>query len=116
VVGLVVVAVVVCVLLGMALWALISAAIVGLVVGGLARLILPGRQNIGLFATICLGWLGSVIGGEIGFRVAHTGRVLTALIELGVAIVLVAIWAGWQNRKAARRAPRQAAPSPYTYR
>lgn len=39
--------------------------VAGLVIGLLARLILPGRQRIGLLWTLVLGVLGSVIGGVI---------------------------------------------------
>jgi uncharacterized membrane protein YeaQ/YmgE (transglycosylase-associated protein family) len=41
---------------------IVGAIFVGLIVGALARLILPGRQNIGVIMTILLGALGSFIG------------------------------------------------------
>ena len=37
--------------------------IVGLIVGALARLLLPGRDPIGIFGTIVLGIVGSFVGG-----------------------------------------------------
>ncbi len=37
--------------------------VVGLIVGALGRLLLPGRQNVSLPLTIVLGILGAVIGG-----------------------------------------------------
>jgi uncharacterized membrane protein YeaQ/YmgE (transglycosylase-associated protein family) len=37
--------------------------IFGAIIGGLARLIMPGRDPIGLLMTILLGIAGSVIGG-----------------------------------------------------
>jgi uncharacterized membrane protein YeaQ/YmgE (transglycosylase-associated protein family) len=37
--------------------------IVGLVVGLIARLLVPGRDNIGLIGTILLGIVGSFVGG-----------------------------------------------------
>ena len=76
-------------LVGFALWALISAAIVGVIIGGLARLILPGRQTVGILATVLLGWLGSLIGSIIGYRLLHTGWLPTVLIEIGVAALLI---------------------------
>lgn len=39
--------------------------IAGLIIGLLARLILPGRQRIGLLMTLMLGVVGSLIGGTI---------------------------------------------------
>lgn len=85
-----IVLVVVLPLVGWAVWLLISAALVGAVIGGLARLVLPGRQDIGLFTTIVIGWIGSLIGSLLGRHVFHVGSVLTVLCEVGVAAVLVA--------------------------
>jgi uncharacterized membrane protein YeaQ/YmgE (transglycosylase-associated protein family) len=39
--------------------------VAGLIIGLLARLILPGRQRIGLLMTLLLGVAGSLIGGTI---------------------------------------------------
>ena len=40
--------------------------IVGLVAGAFARLLVPGRQPMGLFFTMLLGLIGSFVGGFIG--------------------------------------------------
>ena len=37
--------------------------VVGLIVGAIARLLLPGRDPIGILGTIVLGIVGSFIGG-----------------------------------------------------
>jgi len=37
--------------------------VIGLIVGALARLLLPGRDNIGILGTIVLGIVGSFVGG-----------------------------------------------------
>lgn len=44
----------------------IAAIIAGLIVGPLARLILPGRQNLSLVMTVVLGALGSLLGVFLG--------------------------------------------------
>ena len=44
---------------------MIGFLVAGLIIGLLARLILPGRQRIGLLMTLALGVLGSLIGGTI---------------------------------------------------
>ena len=44
---------------------MIGFIIAGLVIGLLARLLLPGRQRIGLLWTLVLGVLGSVVGGVV---------------------------------------------------
>jgi uncharacterized membrane protein YeaQ/YmgE (transglycosylase-associated protein family) len=45
--------------------------IIGLVVGAIARLLLPGRDNLGIFGTIVLGIVGSFIGGFLENLVEH---------------------------------------------
>jgi uncharacterized membrane protein YeaQ/YmgE (transglycosylase-associated protein family) len=85
-------------LIGLAAWALISVGIVGAIIGGLARLALPGRQQIGLIGTVLLGWIGSILGSFVGYRIIHTGRFLTVLLEIAVAAVLIAIVAGSARR------------------
>ncbi len=42
---------------------MIGFIIAGLIIGALARMLLPGRQNIGLIWTLLLGVLGSIVGG-----------------------------------------------------
>ncbi len=48
------------------LWMVISWSIFGLIVGALARLLVPGRQSMSIVATILLGIIGSFIGGFLG--------------------------------------------------
>jgi uncharacterized membrane protein YeaQ/YmgE (transglycosylase-associated protein family) len=40
--------------------------IVGLVAGALARLLVPGRDPMGLLGTLVLGLIGSIVGGLVG--------------------------------------------------
>jgi len=80
-------------LVGAALWAVITAAILGLIIGGLARLVLPGQQRIGLGMTVLLGWVGSLIGGFVGYHVIHTGSLLTVLLEIAAAALIIAAYA-----------------------
>jgi uncharacterized membrane protein YeaQ/YmgE (transglycosylase-associated protein family) len=48
---------------------IISLIVVGLIAGALARLIVPGRQNISILMTIVLGIVGSFVGGFLGFLI-----------------------------------------------
>ena len=84
---------------GLALWALITTAIVGLIIGGLGRLLVPGHQPIGLLTTLLLGLVGSIVGGFVGNHVIHTGRIVTVLLEIGVAAVLVATVSSIDSRR-----------------
>lgn len=44
---------------------MIGFLVAGLIIGALARLIVPGKQNLGILATLALGLVGSLIGGLI---------------------------------------------------
>ena len=90
-------------LAGWTLWLLISAAIVGLFIGALARLVLPGRQQIGVLATIVIGWIGSVVGSLLGRHLFHVGTFLTVLCEVAVAAVLVSLASSGAGNAVARR-------------
>ncbi|MFO1408018.1 MAG: GlsB/YeaQ/YmgE family stress response membrane protein [Steroidobacteraceae bacterium] len=50
----------------MGIFALIGTIIVGLVVGALGRLVLPGEQKMGWFMTCLLGIAGSIVAGVLG--------------------------------------------------
>jgi len=62
--------------------------LVGLIIGLLARLLLPGRQKIGLALTLLLGVLGALIGGVVA-SLLGTGNVW----ELNVLGFIVAVLA-----------------------
>src|ERR1044072_5595840 len=79
---------------------MIGFLVFGLVVGAVARLIKPGRQNLGILATLGLGVVGSLIGGNIASRL-RTGSisewdflgtvfaVIAAVLLVGTAEALV---------------------------
>lgn len=50
----------------MGLGDIIGLIITGLIVGALARLIIPGRQKMGILMTILVGIAGSLLGGFVG--------------------------------------------------
>ena len=81
---------------------MIGFIVAGLVIGALARLLMPGRQNIGLITTLLLGLAGSVIGGLIA-NALGTGdifelNVLGFVVAVVSAIILISIVAGMSNR------------------
>jgi uncharacterized membrane protein YeaQ/YmgE (transglycosylase-associated protein family) len=89
-------------LVGFLVWTMVSIAISGIVLGGLARLIIPGKQNIGVLATIVAGWVGSIIGRLIAFGAfgRHGHWLGTILIEIGVsAVTVLAFSAGARNNQ-----------------
>jgi uncharacterized membrane protein YeaQ/YmgE (transglycosylase-associated protein family) len=83
---------------------IVGAIFVRLIVGALARLILPGRQNIGVIMTILLGALGSFIGSWVTYRLIYTSdkgafEVTAFLVGIIIAIVLIAIYVGVTGRR-----------------
>ena len=74
-------------------------ALVGLVIGALARLVLPGRQTIGLLATAGAGVGGALLGGIIADAVG-VGSVLQFVIAVAVAAGLVALLGGTERARA----------------
>ena len=50
---------------------IVSLIVIGLIAGAVARLLIPGRQNIGVLMTIMLGIVGSFIGGFLGYVIFH---------------------------------------------
>ena len=74
----------------------ISWIIMGLIVGVLAKLIMPGKDPGGLFITIGIGIAGAFVGGFIGSKLgfgAVTGiNIGSILIATGGAILLLAIY------------------------
>ncbi|WP_210592962.1 GlsB/YeaQ/YmgE family stress response membrane protein [Streptomyces sp. GESEQ-35] len=73
---------------------IISAIIIGIIIGVLGRLVVPGRQRIGILWTILVGIAAALLGSAIanGFDVADTDGVdwIEWLIQIGLAAVGVA--------------------------
>lgn len=78
--------------------------IIGLVAGLLARLIMPGRDSMGLLATMLLGVVGSIIGGVISWAIwgAQTDGIPTSGLILSIlgAILVLFIWRQIKGRTA----------------
>jgi uncharacterized membrane protein YeaQ/YmgE (transglycosylase-associated protein family) len=70
--------------------------IIGLIAGALARLIMPGRDPMGIIATIVLGIVGSIIGGLVSmaiWRDTGTGfHPAGLLLSILGAIIVLWIW------------------------
>lgn len=69
---------------------MIGFIVAGLIIGLLARLLLPGKQHIGLLWTLVLGLAGSVIGGTIA-NLIDTGDVFELNFIGFVAAVAAAV-------------------------
>ena len=69
------------------LFALISIVLSSLIVGGLARLAVPGPDPMPIWATILLGWAGSLVGGIISG--VFLGRPAGIIISVLAATLLL---------------------------
>lgn len=83
---------------------IIGAIIAGVILGVLARLILPGKQNISIWLMILIGAVAALVGGLIAdyFGVGSTGGIdwIKHGIQLVLAIVGIGIAAGTFKGKA----------------
>ena len=67
---------------------MIGFIVAGLIIGALARLLKPGKQGLGLLATLLLGLVGSVIGGVVA-NALGTGDIFELNI-LGFIVAVIA--------------------------
>jgi uncharacterized membrane protein YeaQ/YmgE (transglycosylase-associated protein family) len=67
---------------------MIGFIVAGLIIGALARLIKPGKQRLGIIATLLLGLVGSIIGGTIA-NLLNTGDIWE-LNVLGFVVAVIA--------------------------
>jgi uncharacterized membrane protein YeaQ/YmgE (transglycosylase-associated protein family) len=68
--------------------AILAVLLSGLVVGGLARLAVPGPDPMPLWKTILFGVAGSFLGGGVGYAIAaELGALLTSVIAATLLVV-----------------------------
>ncbi|WP_235530178.1 MULTISPECIES: GlsB/YeaQ/YmgE family stress response membrane protein [unclassified Nocardioides] len=77
--------------------------VIGIIIGVVARLLKPGRQNISLVMTFVLGIAGALIGGIIASLIG-TGEifelnVIGTIVGVIAAIVLIGVAEGTMGKK-----------------
>ena len=87
--------------------AVIGTIIFGAVIGFLARLVLPGKQNISLIVTVILGILGALAGYYLWGAISDKGNTsgidwIRWIISIIVAAVLVVAYGSITGRKQVR--------------
>ena len=84
---------------------IVSMIIVGLIAGALARLLVPGRQDLSILMTIVLGIVGSFVGGFLGYllfgRDSGSGFLQPAGLIGSVigAVIVLLIWSRTSGRR-----------------
>jgi uncharacterized membrane protein YeaQ/YmgE (transglycosylase-associated protein family) len=85
---------------------MIGFLVAGLVIGALARLIKPGKQNLGILATLALGLVGSLIGGLIA-QFFGTGdiwelNIIGFVLAVIAAVLLIGVAEGLTAKRGTR--------------
>lgn len=85
---------------------MIGFLVAGLIIGALARLIKPGKQNLGILATLALGLVGSLIGGLIA-QAFGTGdiwelNILGFVLAVIAAVLLIGVAEGLAGNRKSR--------------
>lgn len=84
--------------IGAIIGVILGGLVAGIIIGPLARLVIPGRQSIGVFTTILVGAVGAIVGGFI--YVALGGDETAGIdwirlgIQVGTAALLILLLAG----------------------
>ena len=76
---------------------IIVTVILGAIIGALARLVLPGRQNISTLMTVVLGIVGALIGSWLWTGVFNKGNTagidwIALIMGVIVAAVLIVVY------------------------
>lgn len=81
---------------------LLWTALIGLVVGALAKLIMPGKDPGGIFVTMLLGIAGSFLGTFLGRLVGHyqEGQSAGFIMSLVGAIIILGVYHFFKRRTA----------------
>jgi uncharacterized membrane protein YeaQ/YmgE (transglycosylase-associated protein family) len=78
-------------LIGLA-FELVLLMLTGLIVGALGRLVLPGRQDVGLLATSLIGIAASLLGGVLA-DVFNAGWIIRFLVGVALAAIGILLYA-----------------------
>jgi uncharacterized membrane protein YeaQ/YmgE (transglycosylase-associated protein family) len=85
---------------------IISAIVIGIIIGALGRLVVPGKQNIPIWLTVVIGIVAALIGTAIaaGLGVSSTRGIdwIELIIQIVLAAVGVILVTGMYGRRGVR--------------
>lgn len=79
------------------MFAVIGWIFFGLIVGLIARLLYPGKQSMGIFMTMVLGIIGSLVGGAISYALGYDpqdGLFQGAGWIMSIVGAMIVVWSG----------------------
>ncbi|WGW11723.1 GlsB/YeaQ/YmgE family stress response membrane protein [Saxibacter everestensis] len=87
---------------------IIGFLILGLIIGALAKLVLPGKQGGGWIATLILGVVGALLGGFLGSAIFGVGleefwSLQTWLLALAGSLIVLIVWGLIRGRAGSSR-------------
>ena len=88
---------------------IVSILVIGLVAGALARLLVPGKQNLSVAMTVVLGVVGSFVGGFLGYLLFGKDSAQGLLQPSGIigsiigAVIVLVIWLRGGGRSSVRK-------------
>jgi uncharacterized membrane protein YeaQ/YmgE (transglycosylase-associated protein family) len=71
---------------------IIMLLIVGFIVGAIARLLMPGRDSLGILGTIVLGIIGSFVGGFLQNLVEYHSMSVHSFHPVGIIGSIIGAW------------------------
>jgi uncharacterized membrane protein YeaQ/YmgE (transglycosylase-associated protein family) len=83
---------------------IISLLVIGLIAGAIARLLVPGKQDMSIPLTVLVGVIGSFVGGFLGYLVFHhdgddgffqPSGIIGSIIG---AVIVVLLWTRYSGR------------------
>jgi uncharacterized membrane protein YeaQ/YmgE (transglycosylase-associated protein family) len=87
------------------MFAFLGWLIVGLIAGALARLLVPGRQPMGMLMTMILGLIGSLVGGFMSSLIFGRDPMETTIHASGLimstigAVIVLALYVAYARRR-----------------
>ncbi|MFC7328117.1 GlsB/YeaQ/YmgE family stress response membrane protein [Marinactinospora rubrisoli] len=82
----------------MAITGIISAIVVGLIIGALGRLVVPGKQHIPIWLTLLIGIIAALVGSWIASFFTSFWLVILIVQVVLAAIVVYAVAGMWSAR------------------
>jgi uncharacterized membrane protein YeaQ/YmgE (transglycosylase-associated protein family) len=91
----------------MTIGSILGAIVIGLVIGALGRLVVPGKQNIPIWLTIVVGIVAALVGSAIVGSLRDSDGVdwIELIVQIGLAAVGVAAVSAMRSRGRSQRTP-----------